>query len=103
MEKYVRNIDLSDSQMQSYGRSERGYSIQHNCNDSSTFPMLITFNQRLTFHDGILDKKHPGYVKPGIPLKTKKTLRDLINDFNPNENLDKIDYDNFSDRSSQSS
>ncbi|CDW82498.1 UNKNOWN [Stylonychia lemnae] len=98
----VNNLNFAEIRDSDQNTKQSPTSLQHQCNDPNSFSLLITMNQRLTFHDGILDKQHPGYQKPNIPLKSKKSLIDLINEFNPNETLDKVDYD-YSDRSNHSS
>ena len=42
------------------------HSIVHHCKDPNSFPILITFNQRLSFHTNCWDKNHPGFAKPVV-------------------------------------
>lgn len=64
------------------------YSIAHYCHDSSTFPCLITVNQRLSFQDSLWDKSHSGYQKPKISPNSKFSFNQLIQMYNPHERLD---------------
>lgn len=62
---------------------------QHSCKDPNTLPILITFNQRLTFNIDLLDKNNPGFSKEIILPKSNMRFGQVIDLF--------VDSDKYTD------
>ena len=82
-QKYGHDGFLEKEQVIDQFRDKIGRaSIVHHCKDPESFPILLTFNQRISFRDDLWDTKHPGYQRPQVIPHCQMTFFKLVEMFN---------------------